>query len=70
MVVKQAQADSVLNIHSKRDLTSLSEVSDYKTGKFLRFTFTYVGNKNIAWVGRVPGIRKYDLTVEDLKREL
>ncbi|KAF1993989.1 hypothetical protein P154DRAFT_47441 [Amniculicola lignicola CBS 123094] len=70
MVIKQAKADSVLNIHSKRDLTSLSEVTDYKTGAFLRSTFTYVDNEDIAWVGRAPGIRKYDLTVEDLKREL
>lgn len=72
MVVKRARADSVLclNIHSKRDLTSLSEVTDYETGEFLRSTFTYVDDKDIAWFGRAPGIRKYDLTVEDLKREL
>ena len=72
MVIEQIRADSVLcpDIHSKRDLTSLSEVTDYEKGEFLRSTFTYVDDENVAWVGRAPGIRKYDLTVEDLKREL
>lgn len=70
MVIKQAEVDAVLNIHSKRDLASLSEVTDYSTGEFLRSTFTYVDNEDIAWVGRAPGIRKYDLTVEDLTRNL
>lgn len=72
MVAEEAQADSVLcpNIRSKRDLTSLSEVTDYETGEFLRSTFTYVDDEDNAWVGRAPGIRKYDLTVDDLKREL
>jgi serine/threonine protein kinase len=57
-------------IHSKRDLTTLSEVTDYATGKFLRSTFTYVDKEDVAWFGRMPGIRKYDLTVDDLRREL
>jgi serine/threonine protein kinase len=72
MIDKQARADSVLrpDIRSKRDLTSLSEVTDYKTGKFLRSTFTYVNKEDIAWIGQAPGIRKYDLTAEILKREL
>lgn len=72
MVVEQARANSVPHpdIRSKRDLTTLSEVTDYETGKFLRSTFTYVDKKDIAWFGRVPGKRKYDLIVEDLKREL
>ncbi|KAF2240238.1 hypothetical protein BU26DRAFT_239113 [Trematosphaeria pertusa] len=72
MLVEQARADSALrpDIHSKRDLTTLSEVTDYETCEFLRSTFTYVDEEDIAWFGQVPGIRKYDLTVEDLKREL
>jgi hypothetical protein len=51
-------------------LTSLSEVTDYETGEFLRSTFTYVDGEDIAWVGQAPGIRKYDLTAGDLKQEL
>ncbi|KAH8714801.1 kinase-like domain-containing protein [Phaeosphaeriaceae sp. PMI808] len=72
MLIEQPQAESVLcpDIRSKRDLTTLSEVTDYETSKFLRSTFTYVNKEGIAWFGRVPGIRKYDLSVEDLKREL
>ncbi|OCK75919.1 hypothetical protein K432DRAFT_385829, partial [Lepidopterella palustris CBS 459.81] len=38
IVVKQARANSALNIYLKRDLTSLSKVTDYKTGEFLRST--------------------------------
>lgn len=72
MFNEQPRADSVLSpeIRSKRDLTSLSEVTDYETGDFLRSTFTYVDEEDNAWVGRAPGIRKYDLTVEDIKRQL
>jgi len=66
------EAGSVLcpNIRTKRDLTNLCEVSDYETGAFLRSTFTYVDEQDIVWFGQTPGIRKYDLTVEDLKRDL
>jgi hypothetical protein len=73
MLAKQKSADSVLcpDIHSKRDLKTLSEVTDYDTGydtgAFLRSTFTYVDEQDIAWFGRAPGVRKYDLTVDDLK---
>jgi len=71
-MLEQAQANSLLcpNVHSKRDLTSLSEVTNAETGEFLRSTLTYVDEEDIAWVGRAPGIRKYDLTTEDVKREL
>jgi hypothetical protein len=69
MLAKQESADSVLcpDIHSKRDLKTLSEVTAYDTGAFLRSTFTYVDEQDIAWFGRAPGVRKYDLTVDDLK---
>jgi len=72
MLAEQARADSVLcpNIHSKRDLTTLSEITDYETGAFLRSTFVYVDEQDNAWFGRTPGIRKYDLTVDDIQREL
>lgn len=64
--------DSVVcpDIRSKRGLATLSEVENYETGEFIRSTFTYVDKQDIAWFGRVFGIRKYDLTVEGLKREL
>lgn len=64
MLVEQVQVGSVVcpDIRSKRDLTTLSEVENYETGEFIRSTFT-----DIAWFGRAPGIRKYDLAVEDLK---
>ncbi|KAF2240259.1 hypothetical protein BU26DRAFT_443059 [Trematosphaeria pertusa] len=58
------------DIRSKRDLTTLSEVEEYETGKFLRSSFAYIDKDNTVWFGEVPGIRKYDLTVEILKREL
>ncbi|KAF2636332.1 hypothetical protein P280DRAFT_460211 [Massarina eburnea CBS 473.64] len=72
MHVDQERMDSVPcpDVRSKRDLTTLSEVEDYETGEFIRSTFTYVDEEDVAWFGRAPGIRKYDLTVEDLKREL
>lgn len=73
MVATQAHDDSIScpNILSKRDLTSLNEVTDYKTGEFLRSTFTYVDKeKSIAWFGQALGIRKYDLTIEHIKRNL
>jgi len=71
-MIEQAQANALLrpNGLSKRDLTSLSEVTDYETGEFLRSTFTYVDEEDIVWAGRAPGIRKYDLTTDDLRREL
>ncbi|KAH8693323.1 kinase-like domain-containing protein [Phaeosphaeriaceae sp. PMI808] len=58
------------DIRSKRDLTTLSEAEEYGTGKFLRSIFTYIDKDNTVWFGEVPRIRKYDLTVEILKREL
>ncbi|KAF2796415.1 hypothetical protein K505DRAFT_415748 [Melanomma pulvis-pyrius CBS 109.77] len=72
MPIEQARVDSNVcpDIRSKRDLTTLSEVENYETGEFIRSTFTYVDKEDTAWFGRVPGVRKYDLTVEDLKREL
>ena len=47
-------------ICSKRDLNTLSEATDYETGKFLRSTFTYVDKEDKAWFGRMLGVRKYD----------
>ncbi|KAI6840880.1 threonine synthase [Hortaea werneckii] len=55
---------------SKRDLASLCEVEDFETGFFLRTTFTFVDPNHNAWFGQVPGIRKYDLHVEDVRRNL
>ena len=62
--------DGVPDIHSKRDLTVLCEVEDAETGVFLRSTYGYIDRSDSAWFGRMPGIRKYDLTVEDLERTL
>ncbi|KAK0268001.1 hypothetical protein LTS00_017671 [Friedmanniomyces endolithicus] len=58
------------SILSKRDLTDLCEVEDSETGTVLRTTFTFVDIHDAAWFGQVPGIRKYDLTVEDLRQNL
>ncbi|KAK0247097.1 hypothetical protein LTS09_017766 [Friedmanniomyces endolithicus] len=58
------------SILSKRDLTDLCEVEDPETGTVLRTTFTFVDIHDAAWFGQVPGIRKYDLTVEDLRQNL
>lgn len=55
---------------SKQDLTSLCEVEDFETGTFLRTTFTFVDAYNNAWFGQVPGVRKYDSNVEDVRRNL
>lgn len=55
---------------SKRDLTDLCEVEDFETGSVLRTTFSFVDGYNSVWFGQVPGVRKYDLTVEDLNRNL
>ncbi|KAF2179157.1 hypothetical protein K469DRAFT_674859 [Zopfia rhizophila CBS 207.26] len=72
MFVEQARADSVLcpNIHSTRDVKNVCEVTDSNTGAFLRTTFSYVDKEDIVWFGRTPGIRKYDITVEDIERSL
>lgn len=64
-----AQND-VSDIRSKRDLTVLCEVEDAETGAFLRSTYGYIDRFDSAWFGRMPDVRKYDLTVEDLKRTL
>lgn len=58
------------NIQSKRELAQLCEVEDLETGKVLRCTFTYVDQENRAWFGTAENVRKYDLTVDDLKRYL
>ncbi|KAK5108233.1 hypothetical protein LTR62_008689 [Meristemomyces frigidus] len=58
------------HITSKRDLTDLCEVEDLETGSVLRTTFSFVDAYNSAWFGQVSGVRKYDLTVEDLRRNL
>jgi hypothetical protein len=58
------------NIRTKRDLANLCEVSDIKTGAFVRSTFAYVDDEGVAWFGQTADMRKYDLTVEDLKRLL
>ncbi|KAI6920160.1 hypothetical protein KC355_g17294, partial [Hortaea werneckii] len=55
---------------SKRDLAGLCEVEDFETGTFLRTTFTFVDAYNNAWFGQVSGVRKYDLDVEDIRRNL
>ncbi|KAK1091509.1 hypothetical protein LTR48_006163 [Friedmanniomyces endolithicus] len=62
--------DDVSDICSKRDLTVLCEVEDAETGAFLRSTYGYIDRSESAWFGRMPDVRKYDLTVEDLKRTL
>lgn len=58
------------DVRSKRDLTVLSEIDDAETGAFLRSTYGYIDQSDCAWFGRMPGVRKYDLTVQDLKRTL
>ena len=57
-------------ITSKRELTALCEVEDYETGAVLRTTFTFVDAHHTAWSGQVSGIRKYDLTVEQVRQSL
>ncbi|KAK5149854.1 hypothetical protein LTS14_010569 [Recurvomyces mirabilis] len=57
-------------IASKQDLTDLCEVEDIDTGSVLRTTFSFVDTYNSAWFGQVSGVRKYDLTVEDLRENL
>ncbi|KAK5166721.1 uncharacterized protein LTR77_008265 [Saxophila tyrrhenica] len=62
--------DDTPDIRSKRDLAVLSEIEDAETGAFLRSTHGYIDHSGAAWFGRLPGVRKHDLTVEDLKRTL
>ncbi|KAK1037251.1 hypothetical protein LTR74_018824, partial [Friedmanniomyces endolithicus] len=62
--------DDVPDIRSERDLTVLCEVEDAATGAFLRSTYGYIDRSDFAWFGRMPGVRKYDLTVENLKSTL
>ncbi|KAK3669655.1 hypothetical protein LTR78_010472 [Recurvomyces mirabilis] len=57
-------------VASKQDLTDLCEVEDIDTGSVLRTTFSFVDTYNSAWFGQVSGVRKYDLTVEDLRKNL
>lgn len=56
-------------LSSKRDLT-LCEVADSETGSVLRTTFCFVDAYNNAWFGQIPHVRKYDLDVKDLQRNL
>jgi len=58
------------DIKSRHDLTDLCEVEDIETGAVLRSPFTFVDVDNIVWFGQVCGVRKYDLTVEDLRQNL
>lgn len=60
--------EDIPNINSKRDLAALCEVSDFETGAFLRCTFTYVDEHDVAWFGQTLDVRKYDLTVHHLRR--
>ena len=60
--------DNIPDIRSKRELAALCEVEDVGTGAVLRCTFTYVDSRNRAWFGKIENVRKYDLTVDDLKR--
>lgn len=60
----------VADISSKRDLAVLCEVEDAETGAFLRSTYGYIDHSECAWFGRMPGVRKYDLTIDDLKRTM
>lgn len=57
-------------IRSKRDLTALCEIHDLETNAVLRTTFTIVDDTGTAWFGQVNGVRKYDLSVEDCRRNL
>ncbi len=66
----EQQSSTCADIRSKRDLTTLAEAEEYGTGKFLRSIFTYIDKDSTVWFGEAPGIRKYDLTVEILKRKL
>ncbi|GAB7350585.1 hypothetical protein MBLNU459_g1158t1 [Dothideomycetes sp. NU459] len=66
----EASPNGILNICSKRDLTNLCEVFDAETNTLLRSTFTYINKEQVAWFGQALGISKFDLTVDDLKRNL
>lgn len=57
-------------IQSKKDLAALCEVTDVETGTFQRCTFTYFDKDDSAWFGQTPGIRKHNLTVEDIRASL
>lgn len=57
-------------ITSTRDLTELCEVEDSESGSFLRSTFAFVDSQDTVWFGQALGVRKFDLTVEDLRRSL
>lgn len=67
---REEARDDVSDIRSKRDLTVLCEVEDAETGAFLRSTYGYIDGSCSVWFGCMPGVRKYDITVEDLKRTL
>ncbi|KAF1962572.1 hypothetical protein CC80DRAFT_163276 [Byssothecium circinans] len=72
MDMEQEPVDSVPcpDIHSRKDLYALGEGEVIETGEVIYSYFAYVDEKDVAWVGQMPGVRKYDLTVEILKREL
>ena len=59
-----------LIIRCKRDLTALCEVEDAETGAVKRSTYTYVEANGSVWFGQMIGVRKYDLTLQDLRRTL
>jgi hypothetical protein len=42
-------------------------VEDIETGAFIRCTFGYIDDEGAAWFGQTTDIRKYELTIEDLK---
>lgn len=58
------------DITSKADLTDLCEIEDIQTGVVTSSTFTFVDASDYVWFGQVPNVRKYDLTVEDLRNYL
>lgn len=58
------------HITSKQELTALCEVGDPTTGAVLRSTFSFINANDTAWFGQVSGVRKDDLTIEDVKRNL
>lgn len=67
---KETQCDFYRNrpdIASKDDLRDLCEIQDIETGAIIRSTFSFVDVNDTVWFGQVSGVRKYDLTVEDIR---
>lgn len=63
-------ANHKLQLTSKQDLTNCCEVENFQTESVLCTTFSFVDADNSAWFGQVSGVRKYDMTVEDVNRNL